>query len=76
LNIIQDVAAWISRELWDNYMIIPEREFAIKLATEISKPGDIVLLAWKWHEHVQLTNFGKRPRSDRTVLENILWISE
>ncbi len=76
LRIIQEVAWWISRELWDDYMIVPEREYAIRLATEISKPWDIVLLAWKWHEHVQLTNFGKRPRSDKAVLENILWITE
>jgi UDP-N-acetylmuramyl tripeptide synthase len=53
-------------------MILPEREMALKMATEVTKPWDIVLLAGKWHEHIQLTNFGRRPRSDKKKLEEIL----
>ncbi|MDR0282986.1 MAG: hypothetical protein LBI53_07030 [Candidatus Peribacteria bacterium] len=37
--------------------IIPERYYAIKLATEIARPGDTVILAGKGHEVIQLTNF-------------------
>lgn len=37
--------------------IIPERRYAIKFATEIARPGDVVVLAGKGHELVQLTNF-------------------
>jgi len=37
--------------------IIPERYYAIKLATEIARPGDTVVLAGKGHEVTQLTNF-------------------
>lgn len=48
--------------------IIPERRYAIKLALDIAKPGDLVVLAGKGHEQVQLTNFGKRKRSDRDVV--------
>ncbi len=72
LRIIQEIAKGVSRELWDTYMILPERELALQMAVEIAKPGDIVLLAGKWHEHIQLTNFGKRPRSDKQKLEEIL----
>lgn len=75
LRIIQEIAKWVDRKLWDTYMIIPERELAIKMAVDIAKPGDLVLLAWKWHEHIQLTNFGKRPWSDRKKLEEILGIN-
>jgi UDP-N-acetylmuramyl tripeptide synthase len=53
-------------------MILPEREYALRMACEIAKPGDYVLLAWKGHEHVQLTNYGKRPWSDKKKLEEIL----
>jgi UDP-N-acetylmuramoyl-L-alanyl-D-glutamate--2,6-diaminopimelate ligase len=67
LSIIQEVTKGISRD-------IGEREYAIKMAVEVAKPWDMVLLAGKWHEHVQLTNFGKRKRSDKAVLEGILGI--
>lgn len=45
--------------------IIPERKYAIKLAKEIAKKWDIVILTWKWHETVQITNFWKRERNDK-----------
>ena len=50
--------------------IIPERHYAIKFATEIAKPWDIILLAGKGHEQVQLTNYWKRERSDYKELES------
>ncbi|GHV26839.1 hypothetical protein FACS1894176_08080 [Bacteroidia bacterium] len=52
--------------------IIPERTYAIKFAAEIARPGDVVVLAGKGHELVQLTNFGKRERSDKRILTEIL----
>ena len=52
--------------------IIPERKYALQFATEIAKEWDIVVSCWKWHEQVQLTNFGKRPRNDKKVLYEIL----
>lgn len=57
---------------WQDIFIIPERKFAIKFATQIAKPWDIVLLAGKWHETIQYTNLWKRPRSDKKVLEHYL----
>jgi UDP-N-acetylmuramoyl-L-alanyl-D-glutamate--2,6-diaminopimelate ligase len=48
--------------------IIPEREYALKFVAEIATAGDIVVLAGKGHELMQLTNFGKRPRSDKKIL--------
>jgi UDP-N-acetylmuramoyl-L-alanyl-D-glutamate--2,6-diaminopimelate ligase len=56
---------------WKLSYIIPERHYAIKFATEIAKPGDIILLAGKWHEKVQLTNYWKRNWSDYAELEAI-----
>ena len=49
-----------------------ERYFAIKFATKIAKPGDIVMLAWKWHEPIQRTNFWTRKRNDKEKLLEIL----
>lgn len=57
---------------WEEIFIIPERKLAIKFATEIAKPWDIVMLAWKGHEPIQLTNFGKIKYSDKSeLLENL-----
>jgi len=52
--------------------IIPERRYAIKFATEIAQAGDVVVLAGKGHETVQLTNFGKRERNDKKSLISLL----
>lgn len=52
--------------------IIPEREFAIKFATEIAQPWDIVMLAGKWHEPIQWTNFGTRKWNDKEELIKII----
>ena len=52
--------------------VIPERRFAIKFATQIAKPWDIVMLAGKWHEPIQLTNFWTRKRNDKEKLIEIL----
>jgi UDP-N-acetylmuramoyl-L-alanyl-D-glutamate--2,6-diaminopimelate ligase len=70
-DIIYQVRKWINRLEWDNFYIIPERELAIKFAKQIARSGDIVLITWKWHELVQLTNFGKRKWSDvEEILKN------
>lgn len=50
--------------------VIPERAYAIQLALEISRPGDLIIIAGKGHEKVQLTNFGKRKRSDQETILN------
>ena len=52
--------------------VIPERRYALQFATEIAKKWDIVVSCWKWHEQVQLTNFGKRKRNDKKILTRIL----
>ncbi|MCF7834958.1 UDP-N-acetylmuramoyl-L-alanyl-D-glutamate--2,6-diaminopimelate ligase [Candidatus Gracilibacteria bacterium] len=52
--------------------IIPERELAIKFATEQAKEGDFVMFAGKGHETVQLTNFGRKKWNDKDILENLI----
>lgn len=52
--------------------VIPERYFAIKFATKIAKPWDIVMIAWKWHEPIQWTNYWTRKRNDKEKLIQIL----
>jgi UDP-N-acetylmuramoyl-L-alanyl-D-glutamate--2,6-diaminopimelate ligase len=44
LDIISQVLSDIKRREGDGLYIIPEREFAIKLSTQIAQPGDTVLM--------------------------------
>lgn len=71
LKIIADIEKGIKRDLWDTYMILPEREKALQMAYEIAQAWDIVLLAWKGHENIQLTNQWKRVWNDKKKLEEL-----
>jgi len=72
MQIIEQVAKWIKRQQWEDFWIIPDRELAIKLAYDLSKKDDIVLIAWKGHETVQLTNLWKRHYSDVETLQTLI----
>lgn len=75
-QIIKEVAKWIQRQEWDNYYIIPHRKDAVRFATEIAQPWDMILLAGKWHERHLYTNFGKIEYHEKTFLEELLWITQ
>lgn len=73
LEIIAQLTSNIkNKTLGNNLFIIPERTLAIKFATEIAQPWDLVMLAGKGHETVQLTNFGKRKWSDKEEVKKNL----
>lgn len=74
-QIIDHIKAWVSREEGDTYQIIPDRRAAIQYVVDHVSPGDVVLLAGKWHEKVLVTNEWKIPRSDAWVLHECLWIA-
>lgn len=75
-DIIAQVSKWITKIQWKDFFILPEREHAIWLAIKMAMPWDVVLLAGKWHERVQLTNYWKRPWNDMDVLKKLLWVSK
>lgn len=54
------------------YRVEPDRAKAIALAVSEAKPGDIVLLAGKGHEKVQITRDGSRPFDDVEVAREAL----
>jgi UDP-N-acetylmuramoyl-L-alanyl-D-glutamate--2,6-diaminopimelate ligase len=55
------------------YTIEPDRERAIRLALMLARPGDIVLLAGKGHEKVQITAKGTVPFDDVEVARRSLY---
>ncbi|MFA5748321.1 MAG: UDP-N-acetylmuramoyl-L-alanyl-D-glutamate--2,6-diaminopimelate ligase [Candidatus Absconditabacterales bacterium] len=73
LSILKQLTEKINKKtLGKDFFILPERSFAIKFALKIAKPGDILVFTGKGHETVQLTNYGKRIRNDKTEILNNL----
>lgn len=55
LQIINEVKAGIKRQMGENFWIIPNREDAIRTALITAQKGDVILLAGKGSESVQVT---------------------
>lgn len=71
-EIIKDILPWIGRKEWDDFWIIINREDAIRTAIIMAKKGDIILIAWKWDEHVMITNYWPIEWHDKNIVINIL----
>jgi UDP-N-acetylmuramoyl-L-alanyl-D-glutamate--2,6-diaminopimelate ligase len=71
LAIINDALVGLQRT-GTKYSIEPDRRKAIALAIGEARPGDIVLLAGKGHEKVQVTREGSRPFDDVEVARDAL----
>lgn len=67
-KIIDGIAAEFDKVGNENYVKIPERDYAIKYAVKISEPDDIILLAGKGHEKYQLIMGRKLPFCERELL--------
>lgn len=67
-KILNDVKQWISREQGETFFVIPDRRQAIRFVVDHVQSWDMVLLAWKGHESVLVTNFGKVPWWENEVL--------
>jgi len=70
--IIKDVLPWIERAEWEDFWIIPDREEAIRTALVTAEKWDIVLIAWKWDEHVMITQNWPVKWHDKTKVLEIL----
>ncbi len=55
-----------------NYKMEPDRQHAIVMAIREARPGDIVLIAGKGHEKVQVTREGSLPFDDVKVARESL----
>ncbi len=53
-SIINDILTGINEDNQSNYIVIEDREIAIKSAYEMSTKGDIILVAGKGHEDYQI----------------------
>jgi len=71
LAIINDAMVGLQRS-GTKYKVEPDRKAAIALAIREAGPGDIVLLAGKGHEKVQVTREGTIPFDDVEVAHQVL----
>ena len=71
LAIINDAMVGLQRS-GTKYKMEPDRKTAIALAIREAGPGDIVLIAGKGHEKVQVTREGSVPFDDVEVAQQIL----
>jgi UDP-N-acetylmuramoyl-L-alanyl-D-glutamate--2,6-diaminopimelate ligase len=71
LAIINDAMVGLQRS-GSKYKMEPDRRAAIALAIREARPGDIVLIAGKGHEKVQVTCAGSIPFDDVEVAHQVL----
>jgi UDP-N-acetylmuramoyl-L-alanyl-D-glutamate--2,6-diaminopimelate ligase len=71
LAIINDAMVGLQRS-GAKYKTEPDRKAAITLALQEANPGDIVLIAGKGHEKMQVTRDGSIPFDDAEVAQKIL----
>ncbi len=71
-HIFRDILSGISIEHAGNIRIIPDRYQAIEYALRSAQTGDIVLIAGKGHETIQVLKDRTIPFDDRTVAREIL----
>jgi UDP-N-acetylmuramoyl-L-alanyl-D-glutamate--2,6-diaminopimelate ligase len=71
-TIIKDVLPGIERAEWEDFWIIADREEAIRTALVTAKKWDIILIAWKWDEHVLITQNWPIKWHDKTKVQEIL----
>lgn len=76
-DIIKDVLPGIERKEWENFWIIPTRKEAIQAALLNAEKNDVVLVVWKWDEHLMMTNKWPVEWHDKAVILEILkWIDD
>jgi UDP-N-acetylmuramoyl-L-alanyl-D-glutamate--2,6-diaminopimelate ligase len=71
LDIMNDALPGLQRS-GARYTMEPDRRKAIALAIEEAQPGDIVLIAGKGHEKIQITSVGAAPFDDIEVARDAL----
>lgn len=70
-QIIKEIQLGIDAQNLEKYIIIPNREEAIKTTILIAKTGDIILIAGKGHENYQEISGTKYPFNDFEVTKNL-----
>ena len=76
LTIIEEMKSGLDQNHYKKYLVIVNREEAIKTACSMALPGDIILVAGKGHEKYQEIKGERFPFDDKKTVEDILKIME
>ena len=76
LTIIEEMKSGLDQNHFKKYLVIVNREEAIKTACSMALPGDIILVAGKGHEKYQEIKGERFPFDDKKTVEDILKIME
>ncbi len=71
-KIMNDVLPGINRKEWEWFWSISTRKEAIQTALLIAEKWDVILLAWKWDEHVMITNEWPIKWHDKSIVLELL----
>lgn len=71
-SIIKDVLPGINRVEWNDFFVIPSRKEAIEVGVSSLEIWDALLVAWKWDEHIMVTNSWPIEWHDKTIIKQIL----
>ncbi len=67
-NILKDIWPGIDRVEWDRFWTIIDREDAIRSALLEAEKNDVVVILWKWDEHIMMTNTWAIDYNDKEVV--------
>ena len=76
LTIIEEMKAGLDPHHFKKYLVMVNREEAIKTACSMASSGDIILVAGKGHEKYQEISGERFPFDDKEKVENILKMME
>ena len=76
LTIIEEMKAGLDTHHFKKYLVMVNREEAIKTACSLAVSGDIILVAGKGHEKYQEVNGERFPFDDKKKIENLLKMME
>jgi UDP-N-acetylmuramoyl-L-alanyl-D-glutamate--2,6-diaminopimelate ligase len=73
-DIAEEVLAGVRRvdPQGERHLALLDRREAVRRAIALARPGDLVLLAGKGHEQVQIVDGARVPYSDRATVEEVL----
>ena len=72
MSIIEDMQKGVSPTNYKKTLVMADRKEAIKTASALAKPKDIILVAGKGHETYQEVNGERFPFDDRLILKDML----
>lgn len=70
--ILKDIIPGINRIEWEDFYVISTRKEAIEMWVTLVWKWEVLVIAWKWDEHLLITNDWPIQWHDKTIVKEIL----